>query len=415
VGPRNATRTERELTDRAERLRVALRASGAGTWTWDLATDRLEWDERLHEICGLEPGTFGGTHVALFALIEPEDRVRVDETLRRARERESEYSLECRVITPAGDVRHVRVAGLVHRDDWKASYMVGACTDMTQVRHAERIMAQLNGELETRVRERTAELEQRKSELESRTRELENANARLESFSYSVSHDLRAPLRAVSGFAEILSRRHRAELSAKAAHFLDNIVEAAAQMGRLIDDLLTYSRLGGGALKLRPIALADVMSRCAANVDARVNESGGVLAVTRDLPVIRGDYTLLVQTFTNLLENALTYVRPGGAPVVEVTWKDDDRFIVVSVSDNGIGIAADHFEKIFCVFQRLHTAEAYPGTGVGLAVVKRALELQEGDVWVESAPGVGSTFHVRIPKVSAPACKTADDLAAPRP
>jgi light-regulated signal transduction histidine kinase (bacteriophytochrome) len=302
----------------------------------------------------------------------------------------------------------------VHRDDYEATYMVGACTDVTEVRQAERLMGQLNGELEARVRERTAELEQRTSELERRTRELEHANARLESFSYSVSHDLRAPLRAVSGFAEILSRRHREELGAKAAHFLDNIVQAAAQMGRLIDDLLAYSSLGRGALSLKPLALAEVMSRCAANVDARVKESGGVLTIAPDLPVVRGDYTLLVQTFTNLLENALTYVRPGEAPVVAVTWKDDAGFVVVRVSDNGIGISAEYFEKIFNVFQRLHTADTYPGTGVGLAVVKRALELQEGAVWVESVPGGGSTFHVRIPKASTPACKTTDHRAAPR-
>ena len=258
-------------------------------------------------------------------------------------------------------------------------------------RRAEQLLSKLNVTLETRVTERTLQLEERSAQLE-------KTNQQLESFSYSVSHDLRAPLRAISGFSQILARRHRNELSEEGRHFLDNIVEASAHMGRLIDDLLTYSRLGRKAITLKPVALGQILHNISTTLQARVVETGASLHIADDLPAVTGDYTLLTQIFTNLIDNALTYRKPGVAAQISVQWRDAGAGqVIISVADNGIGIAPEHFGKIFSVFQRLHSQDEYPGTGIGLAVVRKSVDMQDGKVWLESTPGRGSTFHVQMP------------------
>lgn len=258
-------------------------------------------------------------------------------------------------------------------------------------RQAEQLLGKLNVTLETRVAERTLQLEERSAQLE-------KTNQQLESFSYSVSHDLRAPLRAISGFSQILARRHRNELSEEGRHFLDNIVEASAHMGRLIDDLLTYSRLGRKAITLKTVALGQVLHNISTTLQTRIVETGASLHIADDLPALKGDYTLLTQTFTNLIDNALTYRKPGVAAQVSVQWRDaGDGQVIISVADNGIGISPEHFGKIFSVFQRLHSQDEYPGTGIGLAVVQKSVDMQDGKVWLESTPGCGSTFHVQMP------------------
>lgn len=272
-------------------------------------------------------------------------------------------------------------------------------------RQAGHLLNKLNVTLETRVTERTVELEARTHELEQqalqlkeKTRQLEEKTAQLESFSYSVSHDLRAPLRAISGFAQILARRHRTELSEQGQHFLDNIVQASSHMGRLIDDLLNYSRLGRRELVFKPVPLNQVLSDIVGFLQPRIAESGAAINFTDSMPAVAGDRTLLAQIFTNLLENALTYRRPGTAAKISVTCEDADDKVIVNVADNGIGIAAEHYDRIFNVFQRLHNQDEFPGTGIGLAVVKKTVDMLGGRVWVESAPGVGSTFHVQLQK-----------------
>jgi signal transduction histidine kinase len=272
-------------------------------------------------------------------------------------------------------------------------------------RRAEKLLSRLNVALETRViertlqlEERTSELEQRSSQLEERSAQLEKSNQQLESFSYSVSHDLRAPLRAISGFSQILARRHRNELSEEGRHFLDNIVEASAHMGRLIDDLLSYSRLGRKAIVLKPVATGQILHNISNTLQSRIVESKASLLIPDDLPAVTGDQTLLTQIFTNLIDNALTYRKPDIPAQVSVKWRNaGDGQVVISVSDNGIGIAAEHFEKIFSVFQRLHSQDEYPGTGIGLAVVQKSVDMQDGKVWLESTPGSGTTFHVQLP------------------
>ncbi len=287
---------------------------------------------------------------------------------------------------PTGKLYGEVAVAPAHSADGVVTHLIGSVHDITQIRRAEQEIRQLNQNLEQRVAKRTAQLAA--------------ANKELESFSYSVSHDLRAPLRAISGFAEIIARRHRDSLNAEGQHYFDNIVQASERMSHLIDDLLTYARLGRQAVHHEPVPLADVFQALERDLAARLQASGSTLAVPADLPVVLGDPTLLDQVFGNLLENAHTYRRPGQPAHIQVDWQPAGPAAIIRVRDDGIGIPAEYHEKIFNIFQRLHAEDDYPGTGIGLATVKKAAELLGGRVWVESTLGAGSAFCVELSRES---------------
>jgi signal transduction histidine kinase len=373
-----------------------------------LTIDNAQQQQFDHELALAIAGRLGGMEAQISAQAVPGFTVaqtpamlsagkQQRESVRAATERlitEEQQLLESRAANYAATKRHMQysIAALVLVLVVTLSIIYSLVhRNMILMRRNEEMTVGINAELEARVRERTRELALRSEQLEGRTRDLE-------SFSYSVSHDLRAPLRAISGFAQILSRRHRQGLNEEGQHFVDNIVDAGNHMGRLIDDLLSYSRLGRKAIVLKPTRLADVLAEIARTLGPRVAELGATLRIVEDLPIVEGDWTLLSQIFTNLLDNALTYGKTGMPVTVAVTWKSDADAVTISVADNGIGIAAEHFEKIFNVFQRLHSQDEYPGTGIGLAVVKKSVDLQNGRVWVDSAVGAGTVFHVQLAK-----------------
>jgi len=261
---------------------------------------------------------------------------------------------------------------------------IAVVIDISERSKAEMEIKYLNKTLEDRVSERTTKLEL--------------INKELESFSYSISHDLRAPLRAIYGFSEILSSRHREFLNDEGRQYLDFIVEASVRMEQLINDLLDYSRLGMKNLNLKPVNMSHFIAEILTDFKQKIDEIGAEVNNDEQYPVIQSDESMLRQIFTNLIDNAIKYRRKDVVLKIGIHFEQLDSRWIFKVSDNGIGISAEFKERIFTLFQRLHNEKEYPGTGIGLANVRKAVSMLHGKVWVESVLGEGSVFYVELPE-----------------
>ena len=234
--------------------------------------------------------------------------------------------------------------------------------------------------------------------LEDRAQELERSNAELEQFAYIASHDLSEPLRMVSSYLQLLRRRYQGRLDADADEFIDFAVDGAARMRDLIDDLLTYSRAGRGDAPLVPVASRTVVERVAEGVRSGDDAREADVRIG-DLPVVLGDEQQLGQLFQNLIGNAVKFVPEDRVPVVEVSAERDGALWRFAVADNGIGLEPAHAERIFRMFQRLHTRESYAGTGIGLAIAKKVVERHGGTISAAPRPEGGSVFRFTLPVV----------------
>ena len=255
--------------------------------------------------------------------------------------------------------------------------------EMVRRRNADEQVRHLNSVLEQRIAERTAELAER-------ARDLERSNTELQQFAYVASHDLQEPLRTISSFTQLLAKRYRERLDDKAIEFIDFAVDGCKRMQTLINDLLAFSRVGTQGKPLEPTSCDTVLDRVLKNLKMAIQETAAV--VTRDpLPVVLADDGQLGQLLQNLLANAIKF-RGAEAPRIHIAGERNDAAWTISVRDNGIGISTEHRDRIFVIFQRLHTKAQYPGTGIGLAVCKKIVERQGGRIWFEPAPGGGSVF-----------------------
>ncbi len=257
-------------------------------------------------------------------------------------------------------------------------------TDITERREAEQAIRDLNTDLERRV--------------ERRTQELKEANQELEAFSYSVSHDLRSPLRHIDGYVELLTKDMSDGLSEKSRRYLRIVAESAGQMGRLIDDLLAFSRMGRVDLHSAVVDLGQLVPGIIADLQA--DTSGRNIAWRcHRLPSVQGDPSMVKQVLVNLLSNAVKYTGRKDPAVIETGCaRETEDEAVIYVRDNGAGFEMKYVHKLFGVFQRLHRSEDYEGTGVGLAIVRRIVNRHGGRVWAEGAPGQGATFYFALSK-----------------
>jgi signal transduction histidine kinase len=280
-----------------------------------------------------------------------------------------------RAIAPASVIAFVALSALLLYVERR-----GAEERIRRLREQEEKQAR---ELETRVNERTAELEQ--------------SQADLEAFSYSVSHDLRAPLRAVEGFSQALLEDYGDRLDATGRDYTERLVGAAKNMDALIRDLLAYSRLSRAEMPLVVVSFQDVVNEALKAMQAEITERRARVAVEAGLPSVLAHPTTLVQVVLNLVRNAVKFVPGGETPRVQIYANPQGGRLRLIVRDNGIGVDPRHQERIFLPFERLHGADRYPGTGIGLSIVRRAVERMGGKVGVTSAVGEGSRFWLELP------------------
>ena len=279
-----------------------------------------------------------------------------------------------------------------------------------RMRDAEQIR-QLNSGLEKRVAERTAALEMEvaahrlaeerighlNEQLTARLAELAETNAELESFSYTVSHDLRAPLRHVGGFVRLLAEGAEGKLDADTAKYLPRIADAATRMGQLIDALLDFSRLGRAGLHPTQLNLEKLIEEIRTHLEPDL--AGRVIEwKTGPMPMVQADPAMLRQVLVNLIENAVKFTRTRPAALIEITCESGSAEHVVHIRDNGEGFDPRYADKLFGVFQRLHSVKDFEGTGIGLATSRRIVHRHGGRIWAESQPGQGADFYFSLPK-----------------
>jgi PAS domain S-box-containing protein len=310
-------------------------------------------------------------------LVHPDDRALVAERHRRRSAGEAlEPRYDIRILTRAGEAVWVQISN--ERIEWQGRPAVlTVVSDIRERKRAETAIRQMNDSLEQRVRERTAELEA--------------ALAELETFSYSVSHDLRAPLRAMASFARMVIEDEGERFSAEGQRMLAVVEKNAVRMGELVDDLLTLARVSRAGLARTDLDVERLARALAAELAPRYAASEIAIAA---LPRAEGDETLLRQALLNLMDNALKYSARAERPRVEVGW--DAAAGAYFVRDNGVGFDMAYAGKLFRPFERLHPEAEFSGTGIGLAIVRRVIERHGGRVWAESAPGAGAVFRFTL-------------------
>jgi len=361
--------TERKLAQEAlqqseERLKRSQEIAHLGSWELDLEKNELTWSDEVYRIFGLQPRQFGATYEAFLDAVHPDDRQTVDDAYAGSlRDGRDTYEVEHRVVRPDGEIRYVHEKCEHHRDSsGRIIRSAGMVHDITEQKRAQEA--------------------------------LERSNRELEQFAYVASHDLQEPLRAVVGFLQLLQSQYGEHIDGKGQHYIERSVKAGHRMQTLIRELLTLSRVNTNGATFAPTNLNHLVKDVLDNLQSIIREKNADITCAR-LPNLKVDAAQIQSLFQNLIINALRY-NESQKIVIEIGCLEQDNTYHFFVKDNGIGILPRFYERIFMVFQRLHTDAEYPGTGLGLALCKKIVERHGGTIWVESEPEEGSTFHFTL-------------------
>ena len=403
-------RAKEALRETERRLKETESIFHVGNWDWNIETNELLWSDEICRIFGLNSKEFGGTLEAFLESVHPEDRDRVKDSINDALYEKMPFSIDHRIVLPDGSVRIVhKKAKVFFSDVGKPIRMIGTVQDITERKKMEDELKKHRDHLEELVKEHTAKFEnlnrQLKQELAERKRaeekvqesleELERSNTELEQFAYAASHDLQEPLRMVTSYAQLLEKRYKDKLDDDAKDFINYAVGGATRMQKMIDGLLLYSRVQTRGKPFQPTDCSSVIGQAISNLKIHIEETHAIVE-SDDLPTINTDEMQLVRLFQNLIDNALKF-HGTEVPRIQISSSKLGNKWMFSISDNGIGIDSEYKDRIFVIFQRLHGEKQYPGTGMGLAICKRIVERHEGQIWVDSDLGQGSTFYFTIP------------------
>ncbi|MEP2773009.1 MAG: PAS domain-containing protein [Fulvivirga sp.] len=361
-------KAEDTLKEVSHRYTFATSAANIGIWDWNLLTNDLVWDDQMYKIFNIKEADFSGAFDAWRESVHPKDLEQAEKELELAFAGKKEFDTEFRIIWPNKSVRHIRGAGSVQRDEsGKPIRMVGANWDITREKKAAKLEAQI-----TTLKSKSKEMEQ---------------------FAYITSHDLREPLNTIKNYMELFQEDYQDQLDDIGKQYTGSVIKASKRMELLIMDLLNYSRLS------RPTSFDKV--DCNLLINEIIEDLNAIIEQTRaeikfnNLPTVSAQSTKLRMLFQNLIQNAIKF-KGDKPPIVEISAEKVESGWQFCVTDNGIGIAAKDKEKIFVIFRKAHKAGAYNGTGIGLANAKKIVEIHNGNIWVESTSGEGSSFKFTL-------------------
>lgn len=353
-----------------EGLNLAQHTAKLGSWEYKFDTGKTFWSDELYRIFEKDPATVKPDKEAFIESIHPDDRQNIRQLIENSLFGGQPFSLECRINNDRSTIKTAFLQTNVGIDEeGKLNKVYGIVQDITDRRKAER-------------------------ELQIKNLELESKNRELEQFAYVTSHDLQEPLRTISSYVDHFHKLYKDKLDGTGEKFMHYIVLATERMRTLIKDLLDYSRIGRKK-EIATIDCNEVIRTVIADLNTIIQESGAQIEV-ENLPVISGYTTEIKQLFQNLITNAIKFRKKEMCPSVRITCQPIGGGHEFIVEDNGIGIPAEHNERIFVIFQRLHTRTEYEGSGIGLSHCKKIVELHGGKIWVQSTPDKGSQFHFTI-------------------
>ncbi len=369
-----------ELIERKAQLRIAMDLAEIVSWQYDVESDIFTFDDQFYRLYGTTAEKEGGTLMSseeyVRRFLPPEEASSVREEIAKAVETDDPNfteNVEHTIIRADGEERCINVHfGIIKDENGKTIRTYGANQDITERKKSEEQLNQI-------------------------IKELERSNEELEQFAYISSHDLQEPLRTIASFTQLIERRYKGKLDSDADEFMDYIVEAAIRMKEQIEGLLEYSRVATKGEEFEQVDMNATLNQTVGILSMTINESNAKITYDK-LPWVMGDSRQLQRVFQNLISNAIKFRKEEEPLKIHISsHRDDDNEFVFSIKDNGIGIEEQYSERIFTIFQRLHTRDVYKGTGIGLSVVKRIIERHGGRVWVESEFGVGSTFYFTLP------------------
>ena len=364
-----------KLKESKERLNMATEAGNIGIWDWNIEMNELIWEDSMHQLYETDPHNFEVSFESWMNILHSGDVHRAKKSFSNTLNHGESLNTQFRIMTPTGKVKFIQTKAGVHFNEaGKPQRMLGVNLDVTEIERA-------------------------KIKVQESADKLKTSNTELENFAYIASHDLQEPVRVITGLIKILDKKYSDTINPRGLELMDRISSAAGRMTQLIRDLLEYSRVERKELAKELINLETLLNVVLDDLQIIISRSKAKIEISTPLPQLIGDPVQIRSVFQNLISNAIKYKKDNINPVITISANVSKKNIEIRVVDNGIGIAQKHYERIFKIFQRLHTREQYEGTGIGLAITKKIVERHNGKISLESIENQGTTFIIKLPSI----------------